>query len=162
MLNREILKNEIKRIEELLPKTDPLRENYGQLLFHLRELHIMTEWTGDDQTNAEPTPELPVNSVKHVDPEEKAPWVEQTPYSYEEHEEPGEHEEPEEHEEKKISFVKDDWTREEVRAVLDEAKNRGTILRPIIEKFVPEGAPVKFSSIPAARYKELVEELNNA
>ena len=67
---------------------------------------------------------------------------------------------PEEHEEKKISFVKDDWTREEVRAVLDEAKNRGTILRPIIEKFVPEGAPVKFSSIPAARYKELVEELN--
>ena len=162
MLNREILKNEIKRIEELLPKTDPLRENYGQLLFHLRELHIMTEWTGDDQTTAEPTPELPVNSVKHVDPEEKAPWVEQTPYSYEEHEEPEKHEEPEEHEEKKISFVKDDWTREEVRAVLDEAKNRGTILRPIIEKFVPEGAPVKFSSIPAARYKELVEELNNA
>lgn len=156
MLNREILKNEIKRIEELLPKTDPLRENYGQLLFHLRELHIMTEWTGDDQTTAEPTLELPVNSVKHVDPEEKAPWVEQTPYSYEEHEE------PEEHEEKKISFVKDDWTREEVRAVLDEAKNRGTILRPIIEKFVPEGAPVKFSSIPASRYKELVEELNNA
>lgn len=156
MLNREILKNEIKRIEELLPKTDPLRENYGQLLFHLRELHFMTEWTEDDPTTAEPTPELPVNSVKHVDPEEKAPWVEQTPYSYEEPEE------PEEHEEKKISFVKDDWTREEVRAVLDEAKNRGTILRPIIEKFVPEGAPVKFSSIPAARYKELVEELNNA
>ena len=156
MLNREILKNEIKRIEELLPKTDPLRENYGQLLFHLRELHFMTEWAGDDPATAEPTPELPVNSVKHVDPEEKAPWVEQTPYSYEEHEE------PEEHEEKKISFVKDDWTREEVRAVLDEAKNRGTILRPIIEKFVPEGAPVKFSSIPAARYKELVEELNNA
>ena len=81
MLNREILKNEIKRIEELLPKTDPLRENYGQLLFHLRELHIMTEWTGDDQTTAEPTLELSVNSVKHVDPEEKAPWVEQTPYS---------------------------------------------------------------------------------
>lgn len=156
MLNREILKNEIKRIEELLPKTDPLRENYGQLLFHLRELRFMTEWTEDDPTTAESTPELPVNSVKHVDPEEKAPWVEQTPYSYEEHEE------PEEHEEKKISFVNDDWTREEVRAVLDEAKNRGTILRPIIEKFVPEGAPVKFSSIPASRYKELVEELNNA
>ena len=156
MFSREILKNEIKRIEELLPKTDPLKENYGQLLFHLRELYIMAEWKVDDPTTAEPTLDLPVNSGKHVDPEEKAPWVEQTPYSDEEHEE------PEEHEEKKISFVKDDWTREEVRAVLDEAKNRGTILRPIIEKFVPEGAPVKFSSIPASRYKELVEELNNA
>lgn len=146
MIDRELLENEIKRAEEMLPQTDVRTKYYGMVLGHLGQLEYLLARCG----GAAPEP------VPAEDPEEKAPWVEQTPYSAEEPEE------PEEPEEKEISFVKNDWTREEVRAVLDEAKNRGTILRPIIEKFVPAGAPVKFSSIPASRYKELVEELNNA
>ena len=53
-------------------------------------------------------------------------------------------------------------TAESVRARLKEAAQAGIVIQPIIAKYVPEGKPEKFSSVPASKYEELMEELNNA
>lgn len=52
--------------------------------------------------------------------------------------------------------------KEQLRAMLVDAANNGVQIQPILEKFIPEGKPLKFSEIPSSRYAELEEELRNA
>ena len=53
-------------------------------------------------------------------------------------------------------------TKESVRALLKEAAEAGVMVQPIMAKFIPEGKKQTFSSVKAADYPALVEELNNA
>lgn len=53
-------------------------------------------------------------------------------------------------------------TAEAVRDRLKIAAANGILIQPIIAKFVPDGKPQKFSSVPADKYAELMEELTNA
>lgn len=53
-------------------------------------------------------------------------------------------------------------TKEYVRSLLQEKAASGVIVEPFIAKLVPEGKPVKLSSIKVADYGKLVEALNNA
>lgn len=53
-------------------------------------------------------------------------------------------------------------TREYVHGRLLAASGKGVLIQPIIRSLVPEGKAVKFSSIPAERYSELVDLLMKA
>lgn len=53
-------------------------------------------------------------------------------------------------------------TAEVVRERLKTAAKNGVVIQPIVEKYVPEGKPKKFSSVPVDKYPELMEEINNA
>lgn len=53
-------------------------------------------------------------------------------------------------------------TYEDLRAAVKEKAASGKPMQPVIEKYVPDGKPIKLSSVPKARYAELMEELNNA
>ena len=53
-------------------------------------------------------------------------------------------------------------TKEYVRSLLQEKAASGVVIEPFIAALVPEGKPVKLSSIKQADYGKLVEALNNA
>jgi hypothetical protein len=89
--------------------------------------------------NAEPAPVTPV-----AEPEPTA-------------EEPAPAPEPE----APVEEEKPKTLKEIARDKLMQARDAGVIVRPIIEKFVPEGKPVRFSSIPAASYEAFIQEIED-
>ena len=145
MVNEKLLESELERVQKLLADTDPRDEAYGRVLFALRELEVLL-WHREDKyrcAGADTCEKQPEEEKVEETPAE--PYVEDSPYP-----EPKQEESSEE------------LTYESVREELNKARGRGVLLQPIIMKFVPEGSPAKFSSIPAESYPALMEELKNA
>ena len=99
--------------------------------------------TMDPVLNSEPVPVAPVEEPVA----EPAPTAEE-PTPAPEPEAPVEEEKPK-------------TLKEIARDKLMQARDAGVIVRPIIEKFVPEGKPVRFSSIPAASYEAFIQEIED-
>ena len=59
-------------------------------------------------------------------------------------------------------MAESELTKESVRDLLKKKAAEGVLIQPIMEKFIPEGKPSKFSSIKASDYEALVKELNDA
>lgn len=57
---------------------------------------------------------------------------------------------------------KKEYTKEEIRSLLEETAAKGVVIMPILQKYIPEGKPVKFPSIKASDYPALAEDLKNA
>ena len=53
-------------------------------------------------------------------------------------------------------------TYEELRATVKAKASSGIPMQSVIEKFVPEGKPVRLSSVPKSKWAELLEELSDA
>ena len=53
-------------------------------------------------------------------------------------------------------------TYEDVRAAVKAKAASGVPMQPVIEKFVPNGKPVKLSSVPKTKWAELMKELEDA
>lgn len=146
MTSKEFYEKELERLQRILPETDPREDGYSKVLFAMRELDILA--------NRESLEEISKAVEAEAETEEKTeapqaeadlPWTEDSPYP-----EPKQEERSEE------------LTYESVREALNQARGRGVLLQPIIMKFVPEGSPAKFSSIPAESYPALMEELKDA
>lgn len=144
MTSKEFYKKELERLQRILPETDPREDGYGKVLFAMRELDILA--------NREILEDI--SKAVEAEAEEKAeapqaeadlPWTYDDPYPKQASEESAE-----------------ELTYESVRDALNQARGRGVLLQPIIMKFVPDGSPAKFSSIPAESYPALMEELKNA
>lgn len=54
------------------------------------------------------------------------------------------------------------YTKEAVREILSDATKNGLDVRPLLSKYIPEGKPAKFSSVPASSYSQLVKDIEDA
>ena len=142
------MEKEVKRLEELLSKTDPLSRDYDALVGYIERLtwlrggdncqcHNALEVPGvqDQFPSSEPVPE-PVGEP------ERAAVVDDVSVVVEEKEEK--------------------LTKEKVRAMLKEAAESGVLVQDIMVKFIPQGKKPTFSSIKASDYPALVKELEDA
>ena len=128
------MKQEYERIKEALRAATPGTEEYRELLAQAALITTLL-------SHEAPYSEAGITTTTYVPPE--APVLVAIP------------------EEPQPPFVAD-LTAESVRDRLKTAAAHGILIQPIIAKFVPEGKPQKFSSVPADKYAELMEELNNA
>lgn len=150
-----MLSREIERVKVILSETNPLYREYKELVRTLDELIKCAQsesWYLADRERLlsgvceEPIPEPITTGL--VDPTVPVAFIEAEPVGTSEEE---------------YECVRQEaYTKESVRGMLAEASHNGVMIQPIIEKFVPEGRPIKFSEIPQNKYPELVEELNNA
>lgn len=143
----EWIKREVERLEKLLSETNPLSADYKKYLDLVEKLL----WLECKQCNVfEPEDESAVV---------KQPIIEPTPVA--EPVQPVVVAEPIKQEPVKSEPVsnQDNYSKEYVRDLLSQAKDKGVLIRPLIEKYTPEGKDVKFPNIPVSSYKDLVEEI---
>ena len=151
---------ELARVTEKMESTNPSTEEYGRLLFACERLDTLRRYAEEveyqkevDDVTQEELPgqltvdELPAQKVEEepVKEETPLPWVDSNPFP-----------------DVPVTDAPKELTREYVRSLLRDATMRGVTIAPILQQFVPEGKPFKFSEVPASKYAELVEVLNNA
>lgn len=150
-----ILEREFKRVAGKLEGYDPLSDEYAKLVDRLERLN----WLLKDELEVGADA---IHRLKMAPAEEaKLPWEEApAPVILPKDEEPKSilpKEEP-----IVIKSVDEVLSKEVVRARLQGASEKGVHIQPIIAKFVPEGKPVRFSSVPESSYNALVKELYDA
>lgn len=156
---KKFYEKELARVTEKMESTDPSTEEYGRLLFACERLDTLQRYAEiesakePDGVTQEELPgqltvdELPAQKVEEepVKEETPLPWVDPNPFP-----------------DVPVTDAPKELTREYVRSLLRDATMRGVTIAPILQQFVPEGKPFKFSEVPASKYAELVEVLNNA
>lgn len=150
MFNIKIVESEIARTVDTLLKLDPAGAQYSRCLASLRQLLTIQEFYYSEPPVMEEEPSEPEETPEPEEPEvEEAPEpvVEETPEPVHEHTCDCEEYAP---------------TKETVRSLLADAASKGTLIQPIIAKFVPEGKPMRLSSVPPECYPDLVQEVYNA
>lgn len=139
---------EQRRIMEHLSAMDPTTETYRQGLLNLGLLleieHDHPEFSTEVGLSLAPMETIANPAEEAQAPFEGAPWEEaQAPSEGTPGEEP----------------VKT-YTALEIRTVLSEASAKGLIdLKALMAKYIPEGMPVKLSSIPESAYADIVKEV---
>lgn len=139
---KETINSEVDRLLKALKQTSVTSEEYGNLLKNLQTL-LFIEWdytNGRTQTSQD-EPDQPVAPApKTLTPvEQEAPVLvepPQDPVVFKSIDDP-------------LDFAK-------VRAI---CANSSKVLRPIIEKYVPEGKAPKLSNVPESAYRDLVKEI---
>ena len=148
---QKLIETETARLLTVLPTLEPGTERYGNVLKNLHDLIFMSHdlrWMARD--------EEPVNV--QAAPAASLPWEEPiAPMQMPEEKSIIPKEEP-----IVIKHVDEVLTKDVVRARLQGASEKGVHIQPIIAKFVPEGKPVRFSSVPESEYTALVKELYDA
>ena len=170
MFNIKIVEREITRTIDTLLKLDPSGAQYSRCLSSLRQLLTIEEfYYSEPPEGLFESKEVPVEDAPEPEPEPEPVAVEtQEPEASEEEETPEpvveEAPEPEPvHEHEHVCCGdKFEPTKEQVRSLLADAASRGTLIQPIIAKFVPEGKPMRLSSVPTECYPDLVQEVYNA
>lgn len=155
------LLGETGRVIDMLPSIDPIGEEYFGLLRRIDLLLELFRDAGWAEKDFEPMPAVPVEPLMAVeDAMEQAEKVADVPFGemVEVVEDVPMVEVPKEEQPTEPK----EYTSEEVRSLLADITSQGVLVRPIIEKYVPEGKPVKFSSIPKDKYPALVKELEDA
>ena len=147
---------EIDRIFSHLRTKDPSEKGYGRCVDSLLR---WASWQDAHEKDAEETEiaeerqeEAKAEVKEEVAGQEAEEEVVDTPEP-----KPEPELEPEPKPEEEASY-----TKEFVRALLADAASRSVLIQPIIAKFVPDGKPMKLSSIPVSSYPKLVEEVRNA
>ena len=146
-----VLRSEIDRLTQMLSTLDPTSEQYSRAVKNLHDLIFARhdiQWmnTKDQDSSVQCAPaaslpwEEPIAPMKM--PEEKSIIPKEEPIV--------------------IKSVDEVLTKDTVRARLQGASEKGVHIQPIIAKFVPEGKPVRFSSVPESEYTALVKELYDA
>lgn len=141
-----ILREERTRILGRLSEADPGTDAYGNLLYNMQNIHsLIMNYRYEDEDFA---PRDPITNMEP--PAEEAPALVEVPVekSIIPDKEPI-----------IINDLEEQFDYDKVRAI---CANADKPLRPIIEKYVPEGKEPKLSNIPADRYAELVKEIRNA
>lgn len=165
MFNIKIVEGEITRTIDTLLKLDPSGAQYSRCLSSLRQLLTIEEFYHSEPSELTRSTCVPVEDAPEPEPvavetqEPEAPEEEETPEPVvEEAPEP----EPVHEHEHVCCGDKFEPTKEQVRSLLADAASRGTLIQPIIAKFVPEGKPMRLSSVPTECYPDLVQEVYNA
>lgn len=166
MFNIKIVEREITRTIDTLLKLDPSGPQYSRCLSSLRQLLTIEEfYYSEPPEGLFESKDAPVEDAPEPEPvaektqEPEAPEEEETPEPVvEEAPEP----EPVHEHEHVCGGDKFEPTKEQVRSLLADAASRGTLIQPIIAKFVPEGKPMRLSSVPTECYPDLVQEVYNA
>ena len=159
------MNKELERLKEILSHTNPLSADYATILQRIETVSRLSNYvpvrTGP-VFSATPLKSdyIPTTYLADEEATEEAPT--DNPKPEENTEEPVKEEKPKEEPEKKKKAKKSALTSEEVRALIANASANGIVIKPIIQKFVPDGKPIKFSSIPQDAYAELVKEIENA
>lgn len=143
-----ILGGEIDRAVFVLKATRPESNDYGTTLNNLRELF----WLKMQMEIENP---MPLSTIAQP-LETESPMEEKAEPVASFQSEPVGEPEPE------IVVETVDITYEDLRAAVKEKAASGKPMQPVIEKYVPEGKPVRLSSVPKERYAELMKELYNA
>lgn len=144
-----VLDAELDRVTGALQATSPLAESYTRIAENLRTLFwmyrdILSE-SRYDCIQPEDVAESEVVEAVVVPPMADVP-------------EETKEETKEEPKEEPIAEV-DATDKASVRAFLSKASASGVQIKPVISQFTPEGKDIKFSSIPADKYPELVEAI---
>lgn len=163
MENTELIKlldNEIERVALVLRATRPESNDYCNVLDNMRNLFWFQDAVKHPRTEVALTTCSP-EVVKTDEPKtvtESVPFIEEpaATFHYTEPEPVGESEPP------VVVSETVEISYEDLRAAVKEKAASGKPMQPVIEKYVPDGKPVKLSSVPKARYAELMKELNNA
>ena len=148
MLTTKLTK-EIERLVDLLPKLEPGTEQYRTIVEDAKKLVFL---------RYDFMPETDRGEVMEPAPEVKLPWEEPiAPMQMPEEKSIIPKEEP-----IIIKNVDEVLTKDVVRARLQGASEKGVHIQPIIAKFVPDGKPIRFSSVPESEYTALIKELYDA
>lgn len=141
-----VLRNEHKKLITLLPSLDPTSDTYMNVLRAINELKYLIEGEKLEGETVQCAPaaslpwEEPIAPMQM--PEEKSIIPKEEPIV--------------------IKNVDEVLTKDVVRARLQGASEKGVHIQPIIAKFVPDGKPIRFSSVPESDYTALIKELYDA
>lgn len=127
------MKQEFERLKEMLKTTTPCTEKYEQIL---REMEMVATISDLSSYAFEPL------TCAQEPAKVTTKTIVDSPETY--------------------SADTTGYSKEEVREMLTDASKNGVKIQPIMKQFVPEGLPVKFSSVPAESYEALVKAVQDA
>lgn len=151
------MKQELERVASLLSQEDPISERYEKLLAQYITIYRIYKETDFLEVNiADATKAVStVTEPQKAEPAKKSSSKKKSTSATT----PEDLQKPTTTDEPEPSAPITEYTVEYVRGLLSEVSRAGTPVQPLVKKYTPEDKPVKFSSIPAEKYPELVEEL---